>query len=106
MHPEAPKDWPLRDYWETTQTLARTLKGVYTTLGLRPPADVCDAIERILATTLDHISVQGYSELTEQVKRLEGQLLDLQVMVVSFSEDLSERAATLMRTVPAYLRPR
>lgn len=106
MHPEVPKDWPLRDYWEATQTLARTLKSIYATLGLRPPTDVSASIERILATPLDAISVQGYTDLTNQIKSLEEQLHDLRTTVVGYAEDLSERADSLMHAVPSYLRPR
>lgn len=106
MHPEVPKDWPLRDYWEATQTLARTLKSIYATLGLRPPTDVSASIERILATPMDAISVQGYTDLTYQIMRLEEQLLDLRTTVVGFAEELSERADSLMHAVPSNLRPR
>lgn len=106
MHPEVPKDWPLRDYWEATQTLARSLKGVYATLGLHPPVEVSTAISRVLETPLDAISVQGYTDLTNQIKSLEEQLRDLRATVVSYAEDLAERADRLMDEVPSHLRGR
>lgn len=106
MHPEAPKDWPLRDYWEATQILARTLKSIYATLGLRPPTDVSASIERILETPLDAVSVQGYTDLTNQIKSLEEQLHDLRTTVVGYAEELSERADRLMDEVPSGMRVR
>lgn len=106
MHPEAPKDWPLRDYWEATQTLARTLKGVYTTLGLLAPDEVATALNRVLETSLDDISAPGFEEMTNQVKSLEEKLQGLQESVVEYAESLRECANQLEEQVPRKMRAR